>query len=130
MSILAGKAVWLVGLVFLCVGLVVGLSFGSTVEDADAARRRLLKSLWAVIQDDGLTTSYKGLTGNTRIEEGTYDISFNRVISKCAYTATASGGSSGDISTFNSGPRTVRVLTLTNDGNAYEDTPFHLVVNC
>ena len=109
---------------------MVGLSFGSTVEEADAAKKRQLKTLWAVIQDDGLTTSYKGLTGNQHLGTGEYQIDFNRNISKCAYTATASSGSSDDISTYNSGPQSVKVIALTNDGSAYDDAPFHLVVNC
>jgi len=45
MSILAGKTVWLVGLMMLCVGLVVGLGLGSTVEDADAAKKKQLNTL-------------------------------------------------------------------------------------
>jgi uncharacterized membrane-anchored protein YhcB (DUF1043 family) len=40
MSILAGKATWLVVLVALSLGIVVGLAFGSATEDADAAKRR------------------------------------------------------------------------------------------
>lgn len=40
MSTLAGRAVWAVGLVVLCAGLVLGLMFGSFIDDASAKKKK------------------------------------------------------------------------------------------
>ena len=118
-------------------GVVVGAVCGtcgradvsSTADDADAAKKRPLRTLWAVIQPDGLTYSYKGLTGNQKTATGKYQIDFNRDISKCAYTATISDGYIGYIGTQNAGPQSVRVFTNKPDTNS-SDMSFYLVVNC
>src|SRR5215210_8603974 len=132
MSILANKATWLAALLMLCVGLAVGAVFGSTTKDADAAKRHQLKTLWAVVEGNSRVDSYKGLTGNQKLAEGTYQIDFNRDISKCAYTATIAAGETGDISTQKPGqggsPHSVIVRTTDNTGgNVTIDKPFHLV---
>lgn len=132
MSILANKAMWLATFLVLCVGLAVGVVLGSTIKDADAAKSKQLK-IWAVVESNGLVDSYKGLTGNQRLDTGRYQISFDRNISKCAYTATIAAGEFGDISTFNSGsaaPQSILVFTTDNQGADFEDKPFDLVVNC
>jgi hypothetical protein len=127
---------WGAMLAVLCVGLAVGLMFGSAIDDAEAKKKKkhrppaVLTTLWATIEDDGSTTSSKGATASRKDSLGIYEIDFYRDISKCAHTATVAGGTSGDISTFAQGPQTVKVLTLNDTGTAYEDTPFHLVVNC
>jgi hypothetical protein len=60
-----------IGTAAMVAGLALGLALGSVGDDAAGARRRPPpKTLWSVIQPDGLTTSYKGLTGNTRTEGG------------------------------------------------------------
>jgi hypothetical protein len=131
MSILANKTTWLVVLAVLCVGLAVGLGLNSTSKDADAARPKQLKTLWANIQSDGLTTSYKGLTGNTRDAEGEYTISFNRNVSKCARTATLENNGERALIVTEPGldPQSIEVLTFTTDA-VFSDNPFSLVVNC
>jgi hypothetical protein len=134
MSILANKTVWLVVLAVLCVGLSVGAVFGSTSKDADAAKKPQLKTLWAVITPDGGSSSSKGLSTSERYDKGNYILSFNRDISKCAKTATASTtfmlGDTYQTSTYDAGPRSVGVL-ITNDNVGYDDPPyFQLVVNC
>ena len=133
MSILAGKAVWLVGLVLLCVGLVVGLGLGSTIDDADAAKKKELKTLWAVVNTDGSALRAKGVTTTTlkADDPGNYIIDFNRDVSKCASTATIEGGLAGEISTFKnaSDPNGVRVVTY-NSQASFENKPFTLLVNC
>jgi hypothetical protein len=132
MSILMNKkAAWLVGLALLCVGLVVGLGFGSTVDEADAAKKKELKTLWANINADGLTPSYKGLTGNRRTAEGRYEISFNRDVSKCATVATIKN-QYGEILAFtrDDTPKTVHVEIVTSDHSEWQDGGFALVVNC
>ncbi len=114
----------------MCVGLVAGLSLGSTVEDADAAQRTQLRTLWANLRSDGLTTSYKGRTGNRRTGEGIYTISFNRNVSTCARTATLVSNVARPIIVTAPGPdpRSIEVQTFTTD-RMFSDQPFSLVVN-
>lgn len=132
MSILAGKVVWLIVLVVLCVGLVVGAVFTSMSKDADAAKRPQLKTLWAVVDADGTLIRGKGVTGHEKIDAGRYEIDFNRDISQCAYTVTLSMGASGQPTTQEGfgGPRSTDVIIGNSAGTANEDNPFHLVVNC
>jgi hypothetical protein len=114
--------------------------FALPSRDADAARRRLLKTLWAVVTinaDHTITVNRsKGVTASSRLGTGQYRITFNRDVSRCVYSATiesTSGG--GEISAFG-GPlqgvvteREVLVSTYDNSGS-FDDEPFHLVVNC
>ena len=119
-------------LVVLCVGLVVGLGLGSTLDTADAAKRPQLKTLWAVVEADGTVVRSKGVTDHKKIDSGRYEIDFNRNISECAYTVTLSMGASGQTTTQEGfgGPRSTDVITGNSAGTANEDMPFHLVVNC
>src|SRR5215210_6658080 len=89
--------VWLVGLAMLCVGLV-GLGLGSMVEDADAAKKKELKTLWAVVDADGTLVRGKGVTGNNKLGTGTYGFFFNRNVEGCAWVATLREGNAGEIS--------------------------------
>jgi hypothetical protein len=106
------------------VGLAVGLGLSSTSKDADAVRPKQIKTLWANIQSDGLTTSYKGLTGNRRDFEGQYTISFNRDVSKCARTATLvnNGEQAFIVTSPGSDPQSIELLTFTTAG--FSNNPF------
>ena len=75
MGISVGKVAWLVGLVLLCVGLV-GLAL--KVEEADAATRPQLTTLWTVVNQGGHLVRDKGATSAVRKFQGWYEVSFNR----------------------------------------------------
>ena len=90
--------------------------------------------VWAVIAADGHAISSYGMTGSTLLplQEGVYELSFNRDISMCAITATSDGGDNGDgLSIWRgfSDPNSVRVVTWDRSW-AYENARFDLVVNC
>ena len=113
-------------------GLVVGLGLGSALDTADAAKKPLLKTLWAKVDTDGSNLGSKGVTFTTLIDLGTYQINFNRDISKCAYTVSLSDGSQGQLDTrFDTDtPRTVYVESTNSAGSTFEYNSFHLIVNC
>jgi hypothetical protein len=133
MSVLTGKATWLVGLVLLCVGLVVGLGVGSTVEDADAAKKKELKTLWAVVSldtmEEPVMVRAKGATNVVKLSEGTFEVSFNRNVSNCAYGVTSSELFAA-VPSVDEGPNPSSVTVYTVGGDGLHDAPFHLQVTC
>jgi uncharacterized protein YceK len=111
--------------------------FALPSRDADAARRRLLKTLWAVVNinaDQTITvTRSKGVVSSNKPGTGVYKIGFNRNVSGCACVATIDQSQVGFISAqagnaFATG-REVVVSTYDSDGTA-ADLPFQLVVHC
>jgi hypothetical protein len=97
--------------------------------DAQAARRRQLKTLWAVVDAEGYLVRAKGATKGVRNSAGTYEVSFNRNVSTCAYGATPSEGHPYlPIVDEGSDPSSVTVYTTGNNG--LTDSPFHLQVTC
>ena len=138
MSILASKKTraWLAAFVVLCMSLAAGVLFGFTVRDADAAKHKTqLKTLWAVIEEDGTSLKNKGLSGSERYPgaetAGLYRISFNRDVSECAYTATVATREANQISAFEDPALTHGVVVATRDSEGVEaDRRFSLVVNC
>lgn len=146
MSVLVGKATWLVGLAVLCAGLAVGLVFGIMINEAEAAKQ---KTLSAVVDDDGtLVRGSKGVTGAQKTPAGIYHrangeyfVYFGQDVTGCAKTATI--GTDEDLVTPASGeivvtkgkegaiafPNTVSVFTQDPTGAA-SDRPFYLNVNC
>lgn len=121
----AGMAVAL-----LAAGSVV---LGSMADDADAAKRPLLKTLWAVVDADGTIVRSKGvvLSKSGNVGTGAYGIFFNRNVSGCTYTATIGANLHGMISAFSvaGAPRAVEVRTHDKDGGP-SNRPFNLLVNC
>ena len=111
--------------------------FALPSRDADAARRRLLKTLWAVVSinaDQTITvTRSKGVTGSSKLGTGVYKIGFNRDVSGCASVATIDqsqvGFISAQLNSFVATERDVVVSTYDSDGTAAE-RPFQLVVHC
>jgi len=87
--------------------------------------------LWAEIQANGVATNSSGVTGTQKNPGGgSYQIDFNKDISKCAYTATPTGDSFGEILVFNNGAQSVGVTTANSTATNLVDRPFYLVVNC
>jgi hypothetical protein len=135
MSILATKAMWLVVLAVLSVGLVVGLVLGFPTRDAEAGK---LKTLWAVVDENDLvrgkgatSAEFGGFDGNPH--PGTHFVWFDRDVSECAYSATITGGYAGSTGVhpgdFGINP-SHRVDVFTVGGSGLEDLPFHLIVQC
>ncbi len=111
--------------------------FALPSRDADAARRRLLKTLWAVVTinaDQTITVTHsKGVTASSRLGTGVYKIGFNRNVSGCACVATIDQSQVGFISaqanSFVATKRDVVVSTYNSGGDAAE-RPFQVVVHC
>jgi len=132
MSALANKTAWVVGVMVLCVGLAAGVVISPTINNADAAKKPLLKTLWAVVAADATLVRGKGVTDTKKIDSGQYEIDFNRDISHCAYTVTLSNEAAGETTTRegSGGVRSTDVITRSSSANTNADAPFHLVVNC
>lgn len=127
-----GAAALLVALVTAGV-LAAGFLYG---EDAGAAKRKPLSTLWAVVKDDGTLVRGKGATGSSVLSTGDYRVNFNRDVSGCAYAATLDGARPGEISVFKkevggneTTPRQVAVATRNSAGTVV-NAPFHLIVRC
>jgi hypothetical protein len=111
--------------------------FALPSRDADAARRRLLKTLWAVVTinaDQTITvTRSKGAVSSSRLGTGVYKIGFNRKVNGCACVATIDQSQLGFIdavaNSFVATEREVVVSTYNSDGTAAE-RPFQVVVHC
>jgi hypothetical protein len=110
--------------------------FALPPRDADAARRRQLKTLWAVVQfnaDQTITvTRSKGVTGSSKLGTGVYKIGFNRDVSGCACVATIQsfpGFISAQANSFVATKREIIVSTYDKDGNA-ANFSFQVVVHC
>lgn len=130
--------------------LLLALTIGAVLaaglvydDDAEAARRPLLKTLWAVVNENGTLDRAKGVTDSARIGTGAYRITFNRNVSGCAYAATVdlSGAGEGhpgevyvdqslDDPTNPPTPRQVDVLTFNSSGTGNSDNQFDLIVHC
>jgi hypothetical protein len=133
-TISRGKALKSVGAAIL--GGVLSI-FTLPSRDAEAARRRLLKTLWAVVTINAnqtiTVTRSKGVTGSSKLGTGVYSIGFNRDVSGCAAFATIDQSQNGFISAqVNSIAATERdVVVSTWDTNGDEaERPFQVVVHC
>jgi hypothetical protein len=86
--------------------------------------------LWAVVRGDGISTRFNGLTGNARTGTGRYTVSFDRDVSRCAYSATIVGQFSGTVF-FEEGPNSDSIqVKTTNENGSSADRGFHLIVYC
>lgn len=111
--------------------------FALPSRDADAARRRLLKTLWAVVQPTAgqtiTVTRSKGATGASKLGTGVYSIGFNRKVNGCACVATIQDfpGFIGAQANSNAAAteREVVISTYDTNGDA-ADIPFQVVVHC
>ena len=107
--------------------------FALPSRDAEAARRRRLpKTLWAVVNADGTLVRGKGVTGSIRATTGFYQVTFVRDVSGCACSASTNGGIPGDVAPSSispPAPQVVQVFTWNSAGTP-ADLAFQLVVNC
>jgi hypothetical protein len=99
--------------------------------DAEAAD---LKTLWAIVNENGPLERGKGITSVSKPATGEYTIKFSQDVSRCASSATLRNGSGFVfLDTIRTGDpltrREVGLTTLNRDG-VVRDTAFHLVVNC
>jgi hypothetical protein len=155
MKILASRPVWLIGLMMLSVGMVVVVGLGSTVEDADAARKRIVAyardadkldakdstefaaassaPLWAHVNSNGTLVRGNGANTSGRLGVGQHYVNFNRDVSFCGYVATSTDAYATPTGTLQGAsygqPREVTVYTVDSTGTRV-DVPFHLVVTC
>ena len=109
--------------------------FALPSRDADAARRRLLKTLWAVVQPTftSITVTHsKGVTGARKIDTGAHAIAFNRKVSGCACVATLESFDGSITATPRSSVGSEReVVVSTYDINGdLADRSFSVVVHC
>ena len=110
----------------------VSVALGSMTDDADAARKTQLKTLWAVVSFDGTLERGRGVTSVSKPDTGEYTIKFRQDVSRCAYSATLRNSGFIYLTTSREDPltrREVAVNTL-DRGGFVRDTSFHLVVNC
>jgi hypothetical protein len=119
----------------LCLGLVMVLAAATVRDDADAARRPLLKTLWAVADTGGgiAAGESKGVVSSGRTHGsgvGGYSVTFNRDVRHCAKLATIMGNVGEIFTRSQSGfPRSVEVFTYTSGGSP-QDRAFSLAVHC
>jgi hypothetical protein len=109
--------------------------FASPPRDAEAARRRLLKTLWAVVQPTftSITVTHsKGVTGARKIATGVHAIAFNRNVTGCACVATLESFDGSITATPGSTVGSEReVVVSTWDTNRdLADRAFSVVVHC
>ena len=126
MFVAAGMAVTLLTL--------AGVVVGSMTEDADAARRPQLNTLWAVVDSDGTLARGKGVTESDNVSTGDYTTAFKQDVSSCASSATLLNNSGFVFldtirATDPLTRREVGVSTLDRNGFV-PDTSFHVIVTC
>ena len=93
--------------------------------------------VWAVVNSDGTLARGQGALDANRLDVGQYEVLFDRVVRRCAYTATI--GISRAVGVEAPGEITVAgragarngVFISTHDSTgAFADRGFHLTVNC
>jgi hypothetical protein len=88
--------------------------------------------MWAVVNANGSipNSSDPAILSFQQALVGTYEIKFPKDISQCAYTATLSAGSFGEVNVFDSQPQRVLVTIVNSAGTDGIAHAFYLVVNC
>ena len=113
-------------------GVATGLNAdqvdGQSASEIVAAAAALNK--FANVSSAGLLGDKRGATAVAHVaNSGDYNVDFDSDVSKCARTATITGGTAGEITTDLVDSNTVTVHTFGSNGAA-ADRPFHLVVTC
>jgi hypothetical protein len=92
-------------------------------------------ALFAVVNASGTALAGSGVIGVTHLATGTYDVTFNRDVSGCAFSATVgarNGGVAGDpeISANAASGPTPDVVVATFNGSTPNDRSFNVSVFC
>ena len=111
--------------------------FALPSRNADAATRRQLTTLWAVVDANGNLVRGKGAVKSERIATGFYRVTFNRNVRACAYIASVGWIFSGEIGASGPDPsisiellRTQVWVQTRGSGAMAANIPFHLLVKC
>jgi hypothetical protein len=115
-------------------GVATGLNAdqvdGKSADEIVAAAQALNK--FAVVAADG--TLAAGARGAKTVAHtggsGVYNVDFDGDVSKCARTATITGGTPAEVTTEAADADTITVRTFTVGTATAADHPFHLVVTC
>jgi hypothetical protein len=105
---------------------VDGKSASDITSDAVAAANQ-----FAAVSSAGTLGNTRGATASTSDGTGTYLVTFSTDISKCAYTATITGATPGEVTTELAPSSTTQVRVRTFDpAGAAAARGFHLTVTC
>jgi hypothetical protein len=119
-SFLVSPAAW-----FLAVALVVS-AFPSPASAAST-------NLFAVVDGDGNLVNGNRVLAVTHIDIGQYEVTFDTVVSQCAYVATTANAFADAITVFTAGGHLSTsgvYVEVKNQGGGLTDGPFHLYVAC
>jgi hypothetical protein len=118
----------------LAAGLLGGLArlVGAPAPDTEAAKRRQLTTLWAVVESNATLRYGKGVKSVSRFgDTGKYAVTFNRDVTKCSYVATPTDQIMGLTNASNFFGDGVLVITGTAANTfTFADIPFNLIVQC
>ena len=111
------------------------LSMFALPRNAEAAD---LKTLWAVVNEDGTLQRGKGVMNARKLATGEYVVKFKQDVNKCAWSASLQNNSGfvflDTILNIDNEPRLATPrevgVTTTDRGGILRDTPFHLIVQC
>jgi hypothetical protein len=123
-----------------------GVATGLNADEVDGRNANELveqaRPLFAAVNADGTVTGNRGLAQSNAVQrtgEGAYTVTFDRDVSKCAYTATQTtttdAGATG-VAAVGGNANALQVVARAGGGSdgteptAPTDRPFHLVVNC
>jgi hypothetical protein len=106
---------------------------GPAAEAITATPASTVRHLWAVVALNGTLTRGSRVTGVTHLGTGRYEITFDRSVTGCAYTATTQNAFSQALGIFTaSGHLSANgvYVETKNQGGGLTDGPFDLLVSC
>jgi hypothetical protein len=112
---------------------------GARVGGLSHARTTTPPRVFAVVASDGTKVRGKAVASTTRLSTGSYDVRFNRNITKCAWTGSVGvgsvpfGGSTGPVMIAvngRAGTNNGLFVQTWNGSGAATDEPFSVVVIC
>jgi hypothetical protein len=123
-SFLVSPTAW-----FLAVALVVSAfpSSASALQVSASPTAQASANLFAVVDGTGTLVNGNRVLAVTQLDIGQYEVTFDTVVSQCAYVATTANAFADAITVFTAGGVYVEVK---NQGGGLTDGPFHLYVAC
>jgi hypothetical protein len=108
-----------------------GVATGLNADQVDGKNADELQAKFAAVNADGTSTNNRGVKATSHAGTGTYSVTLDADVSKCARTATVSSGTAA-IATTEAGatPDVVTVHTFDLAGAAPADRAFSLTVTC